>query len=152
MAQYSFVTTWRIQAPIDAVWAAILDSTTWPQWWKGVRRVEELTPGDDHGIGNVRRYTFRSALPYDLVFDMRTTRIEPMRALDGAASGELEGEGRWRLESIGPDATLVRYEWDVRTTRPWMNLLAPIARPLFAWNHDRIMRWGDEGLSRYLRT
>jgi hypothetical protein len=32
-----------------------------------------------------------------------------------------------------------------------MNLLAPIARPLFAWNHDVIMRQGEEGLSRYLR-
>jgi hypothetical protein len=29
-----------------------------------------------------------------------------------------------------------------------MNLLAPVARPFFAWNHDVVMRWGGEGLSR----
>jgi uncharacterized protein YndB with AHSA1/START domain len=152
MAQYSFVTEWRIESPIADVWTAILDSLRWPEWWKGVRRVVELAPGDERGLGNIRRYTFRSALPYDLMFDMRLTQIEPPHVLIGTASGELQGEGRWRLTEAGPNATHVRYEWDVRTTQAWMNLLAPLARPVFAWNHDRIMRWGEEGLSRYLRT
>lgn len=31
-----------------------------------------------------------------------------------------------------------------------MNLLAPVARPLFAWNHDVVMTWGGEGLARLL--
>ena len=31
-----------------------------------------------------------------------------------------------------------------------MNLLAPIARPIFAWNHDHVMRNGAEGLARLL--
>jgi uncharacterized protein YndB with AHSA1/START domain len=149
MADYEFVTEWRIDAPVDAVWAAIFDSLRWPQWWRAVRRVEELAPGDADGIGNLRRYTFRSVLPYNLVFDMRTTRIEPLRALDGAASGELEGEGRWRFKADA-GGTLVRYEWDVRTTRAWMNALAPIARPLFTWNHEVVMRQGETGLRRHL--
>ena len=44
--------------------------------------------------------------------------------------------------------TAVVYEWNVRTTKQWMNLLAPIARPVFAWNHDTVMGWGGEGLAR----
>jgi hypothetical protein len=31
-----------------------------------------------------------------------------------------------------------------------MNLLAPIARPIFAWNHDYVMRNGAQGLARLL--
>ena len=31
-----------------------------------------------------------------------------------------------------------------------MNLLAPLARPAFNWNHDVTMRWGAEGLARLL--
>jgi hypothetical protein len=31
-----------------------------------------------------------------------------------------------------------------------MNLLAPLARPIFEWNHDVIMRQGGEGLARLL--
>ena len=42
------------------------------------------------------------------------------------------------------------YEWDVGTKRRWMNLLAPIARPIFAWNHDYVMRNGAQGLARLL--
>jgi hypothetical protein len=33
-----------------------------------------------------------------------------------------------------------------------MNGLAPIARPLFAWNHDVAMRRGAMGLSRLLNA
>jgi len=44
----------------------------------------------------------------------------------------------------------VIYDWRVRTTKRWMNLASPIARPIFKWNHDRVMRWGGEGLARHL--
>jgi len=46
--------------------------------------------------------------------------------------------------------TIVRYEWRVRTGRGWMKLLAPIARPLFKWNHDYVMQRGAEALARRL--
>jgi hypothetical protein len=69
--------------------------------------------------------------------------------LEGQASGELEGMGRWRLYTAA-ETTAVLYEWEVRTTRPWMNRLAPLARPAFAWNHDVVMRQGAEGLARLL--
>ena len=149
MTDYHFVTDWRILAPIDDVFVALADSLRWPEWWHGVRRVEEITSGDETGLGNVRRYVFHARLPYDLAFEMRTTRIEAPTVLEGEARGELAGTGRWRLEAA-EDGTRVRYYWDVRTTQAWMNLLAPIARPLFAWNHDSVMRWGEEGLRRHL--
>ena len=44
--------------------------------------------------------------------------------------------------------TYVRYDWKVNTTKKWMNLLAPIARPLFNWNHDIVMKAGYEGLKK----
>ena len=149
LADYEFVTTWTIDAPIDTVWDAILDSERWPEWWKGAKDVVALQAGDADGVGDVRRYNFRSRLPYDLVFDIRTTRVEAPHALDGAASGELVGEGRWRLRATDA-GTVVRYEWDVSTTRRWMNWLTPIARPFFRWNHNVVMRWGEEGLRRHL--
>jgi hypothetical protein len=80
---------------------------------------------------------------------MRSTRSERPHLLEGEAPGELTGTGRWRFfEANG--ATAVLYEWDVRTTRGWMNLLAPVARPIFAWNHDYVMGNGAERLSRLL--
>ena len=80
---------------------------------------------------------------------METTRVVPHERLEGRASGELEGTGVWTFAETG-GGTDVRYDWTVRTTKPWMNALAPFARPLFAWNHDVVMRWGAEGLARKL--
>lgn len=149
MSNYSFLTIWRFKAPLEKVWQLLHDSEDWPAWWRGVEKVECLEPGGEGGIGAVRRYTWKSALPYRLAFNLRATRIEAPRLLEGEAFGELQGRGRWTLEQEA-DWTSVRYEWEVRTTKPWMNLLAPVLKPLFKWNHDVVMRWGGEGLAKRL--
>ena len=150
MARYSFLTTWCLDgADLERVFEAIHESERWPAWWKGVESVVELEQGDDDGVGSLGRYVWKSRLPYRLEFDMRTTRVERPNYLEGRSIGELAGEGRWRLFQNG-DVTAVLYEWDVETTSRWMNLLAPLARPVFAWNHDAVMRRGGEGLARLL--
>ncbi len=146
MADYSFVTVWRLDAPIDQVYELIRDSLRWPTWWPAVSRVEERVPGDPTtGIGNVRRYTFKGKLPYRLAFDLRVTERTPPRILAGEASGELAGTGVWALREAD-GVTLARYDWNVRTTRWWMNLLAPLARGVFRSKHDFVMRSGARGI------
>jgi hypothetical protein len=109
----------------------------------------ELEPGDENALGSRARMTWRSFLPYDLVFETRTTLVERPHLLAGEVDGELAGGGTWRLyEQDGATAAL--YEWNVRTTRPWMNLLAPVARPVFAWNHNWVMARGGEGIAKLL--
>ncbi len=149
MPEYSFTTIWRIEAPLDSVWEAIYASTDWPRWWPAVSAVDEVRPGDDRGIGNVRRYTFKGKLPYRLSFDLEVTEIDRPRTLAGVASGELAGTGRWTF-SHEDSVTTLRYDWNVRTTRWWMNLVAPLARPVFETNHDFVMQRGIEGLGRLL--
>jgi hypothetical protein len=151
-AQYSFVTTWRIGAPVDRVWDALHEVGRWPEWWRYVERATELSPGDDGGAGAVWRLEWATALPYRFTFDARTTRAERPNSLEADATGELRGTGRWWLAADGPEGpqTLVRYEWNVATDKAWMNALAPVARPLFAWNHDVLMAEGGRGLARYL--
>jgi len=148
VAEYEFLTTWCVDAPIARVFDLLHDSSRYPEWWKGVRSVVLLEPGDADGVGEARRFTWRSVLPYELSFDSRVTRVERPYLIQGSATGELEGTGTWRLfEGRGTAAV---YEWRVRTTRPWMNVLGPVARPVFAWNHDVVMRQGAAGLAREL--
>jgi hypothetical protein len=149
MAEYRFLTTWLLDAPRERVWEAIHDQKAWPSWWRGVEDVVELEPGEADGFGSFSRFTWRSFLPYNLVFEARTTRVERPHLIEGQVDGELAGIGRWRLyEDDG--ATAVLYEWNVRSTRAWMNRLAPIARPIFAWNHDWVMARGGEGIAKLL--
>jgi uncharacterized protein YndB with AHSA1/START domain len=151
VADYRFLTTWLLEADRERVWDAIYDSERWPEWWRGVEKAEKLAEGDEEGVGQLGAYVWRSRIPYPVAFQVRTTRVERPRLLEGAATGGLEGTGRWRLfEQDG--VTAVLYEWNVRTNKRWMNLIAPLARPAFEWNHDWVMRNGGEGLARLLGT
>ena len=82
---------------------------------------------------------------------MCVTRIEPLVVLEGVASGDLEGIGIWHFTSEG-SLTQVRYDWRVRTTKIWINWLAPLARPIFEWNHDVVMQQGALGLAGLLNA
>ena len=149
MADYEFVTVWRFRAPLETVWEMIYQSDRWPTWWRGVESVEVLKGGDENHLGSVRRYTWKSKLPYRLTFDMELVRVEPLSIIEGTAFGELSGRGLWQLSHDG-GVTTARYDWRVRTTKRWMNLLTPVARPFFKWNHDVVMNWGAEGLAKQL--
>ena len=142
---FHLTTEWRLEAPTDQVWALLTAVEAWPGWWKAVKRVELVQAGDADGIGAVRRMTWRTALPYALSFDMCTTRVEPNILIEGQASGELDGLGRWTLRADGA-TTYVRYDWIVAVSKPWMRVLAPLLRPVFAWNHKIVMGWGLEGI------
>lgn len=150
-SEFHLVTDWALNAPREAVWQALLALEDWPSWWRAVARVETLATGDANGIGSVRRMTWRTALFYSLTFDMRATRIEPMTVIEGRADGELSGIGRWTLAGgRAGERTHVRYAWTVEATRPWMRFAAPVLRPLFVWNHNTVMGWGQAGLRRKL--
>lgn len=151
MARFHLVTLWQIAAPIGEVYRVIRHSSHWPAWWRGLERVEQLTPGDENGIGRVYRYHWKSRFGYRLCFDIRVTRHQSPRLIEGVASGDLQGIGRWRLSEQG-GTTRVCYEWQVRTNRLWMNLAAPLARPLFVWNHHAVMAAGAEGLAQRLNA
>ena len=150
MASYSFLTTWILDASRDSVWDAIYEIERWPDWWRGVRSVEKLEQGDADGLGALYNQEWRSVIPYPVRFRTRITRIEPPYLLEADAEGELAGTGRWRF--FDGRETAVTYEWNVRTTQPWMNLVAPVARPIFRWNHNAVMHNGGEGLAGLLMT
>lgn len=149
MAEYRLVTVWRFEAPLAAVYEAVGDPLRWPCWWPDAQRVELLRAGRADGVGRAWRCTWRSGLPYRLRFDIVVTTMRPLVAVAGEVQGDLAGCGRCLFSQEGGVVT-VRHEWRVRTTRPWMNLLAPLGRPLFIRNHALAMRRGGEALARLL--
>ncbi len=149
--EYSFTTIWKVKAPIDKVWQLMYEQEKWPLWWKGVINVETLKEGDENDIGKKMRFVWKSFLPYKLSFEMVSTNVQKPFIIEGIAYGELEGEGKWNFKEEDGVTTL-QYNWDVNTTKKWMNNLAPILKPLFKWNHDIVMRWGAKGLAKKLNT
>ena len=149
MAHFKFVTFWRVRAPLEAVWAMVYDYERWPDWWRGVKQVKVIKRGGPDAIGTEMDQIWRSALPYDLHFRTRLSRVEPLRMFEVTSQGMLNGVGLIEF-SRDEDVTVVRFDWEVDTTEPWMNFLAPAARPVFGWNHAQIMDWGGECLSQKL--
>jgi uncharacterized protein YndB with AHSA1/START domain len=151
MADYHYISTWQLQAPIERVWPAISDLERLPAWYPAIQEVQTLAAGDPDGVGGRVRYLIKGRLPMRLAFEATITRVVPPRELELRAEGELAGTGRWELEQRG-EVTSVRYTWDVRTTKAWMNLAAPVARPLFTWNTRGVLLEAGQGLARFLQV
>lgn len=150
MSQYRFSSTWRIEAPRERIFRALRDYERWPQWWPGAESMHEVEPTGEDGLGGRGSYVWRSPIGYRLRFHGSATAIDRPSLLAGTVEGDLYGTGTWRLFD-GPDGTtIVVYLWEVRATRRWMRLVAPLLRPLLEWNHDRLMHDGAEGLARHV--
>lgn len=151
MAEYRFETTWRLATTAADAWAVLVDGENWPKWWPSVREVAQLTPGAPDGLGRRLRYHFATRLPYTLTFDAELVEMREPTRLVAVASGELDGTWTCDLIQDG-DVLLVRHVWAVCTTRRWMNALALLVRPAFAWNHAALMREGGRGFAARLGT
>ena len=99
-------------------------------------------------MGALYRHEWRSVIPYPSRFEPRITHVELPHLIEADADGGLAGTGTLAL--LRRRATAVTYEWNVRTTRPWMNAIAPVARPIFRWNHNTVMHQGGRGLADLL--
>jgi len=149
MSEYNFTTQWYFNHPVERVWEEIRLMDHWPEWWKYVRHVEKIRDGSKDEIGSVRRIQWSTALPYKITFDSELIALDYPRRMEGKAFGDLTGTGVWTFE---PNAkgTHVRYDWKVKITKKWMNALEPILKPVYKWNHDKVMKSGYEGLVQRL--
>lgn len=147
--EYSFVTVWKIEAPIQKVWDAICETEDMPNWWKAILNIEVLDRGNENGIGALFKQTWKGKLPYKLSMISQIEVVDYLKSIEISAFGDLQGKGKWTFTENGEIVT-VQYNWDVKTTQKYMRFLAVILKPLLAWNHDEIMRWGAIGLAKKL--
>jgi hypothetical protein len=151
VVQYSFIKKWQLKAPLPDFWTSIYNSLEWPQWWKGVVSVIEIEKNNEEGINGVRNYTWKSVLPYTLNFNMKLVEKKPLQSLKGIAFGELDGNGEWTFTQKD-SIVFVQYNWNVTTTKKWMNTFSFLLKPLFRINHNIVMRWGGKCLAKKLKT
>jgi uncharacterized protein YndB with AHSA1/START domain len=148
MAQrYVFSTVWHIDAPAQVVSEALIREADWTTWWQGLEQAN--VQNHRLGEGSVVATTWRSQAGYRLHFTLTITTFRPGDYIAFTATGDLEGDGDFILEPDG-DATTITIDWRVHTTKVWMNVLAPLLRPLFSRNHNLLMRAGEKGLKAYV--
>lgn len=146
MTDYRFDSMWVVATPVDSAFDTLRDYEAHPTWWRYVRSARRAEPSN----GTIAvRYEIQSPLFYSLSFDVELERAVRPHLIVTRASGDLTGTGEWLLaESAG--VTTIRHHWNVATTKPWMNAVAPVGGPAFRWAHDRIMERGARGLADVL--
>lgn len=149
MGTYRFVTTWRIAAPREQVWAALEDPEGYPQWWPHIEHAQVLDPGAPDGVGQHVRVTLRGRLPYRLHFETVVREVHHPERIVLDAVGDLQGVGRWDLVADG-ETTIATYTWQVATAKVWMRIVEPFVRPVFVWNHHAVMGAAARGLAAHL--
>jgi hypothetical protein len=121
-----------------------------PRWWKGVYlEAEPFEPGSEPHVGAKLRAKARGFLPYQLNFILEVVELVPNRVVGVKVVGDFDG--RWRA-ALSPKngGTHVDLTWETQLKRPWMKTLAPLLRPVFAWNHYWTTPRGEAGLKAFL--
>jgi uncharacterized protein YndB with AHSA1/START domain/mannose-6-phosphate isomerase-like protein (cupin superfamily) len=143
---YVFVDEWDVAAPAEAVFDAVSDARSYPEWWTPVYiDVESDGPA---AVGKESRQHFKGRLPYHLHTRSTITRLEPPRLIQADVVGDLAGRGTWTL-TPADGGTHVRFDWEVHADRKLLKLLTPVLRPLFRWNHDWAIERAKAGLEPY---
>jgi len=139
-ARYHFVSQYTFQGEREAIWRALVDFEHTGQRWKGLKRLEIVRPAaSGDGTGLIYRNYVRAPLGYTFDYSCEVVGVNPLRRLDLLASGELVGRGRFLIADNSDGTLRLTFLWMVETSKAWITLLTPIARPIFTRNHDRMM-------------
>jgi uncharacterized protein YndB with AHSA1/START domain/quercetin dioxygenase-like cupin family protein len=147
---YAFVDEWDVAAPREAVFDAIADARSYPEWWKPV--YIDVEADGEPALGKESRQHFKGRLPYHLHTRSRIVRLEPPHVIEGDVDGDLRGHGRWTLTDLPDGGTHVRFDWQVAADRLLLRVLTPVLRPLLRWNHAWAIARARNGLEPYARA
>ena len=146
--EYVFRDEWDVDAPIGAVFEALADARTYPEWWKPV--YIEVECSGPPAVGRVSHQHFKGRLPYALRTRSEIKQMEAPHRFEVEVVGDLTGRGTWTLTQSNAGVH-VRFDWVVLADRPLLRRLTPVLRPLFRWNHNWSVARAREGLEPYAR-
>ena len=139
VTRYHLVTDIRLGTNPERVWEALTRSDSSPSWWRRVREMEVMDEGDERGVGARFRHQVGTPLLYGVSYEGEVTRIVEPSLAEFEASGDFVGTGQFRLRPSEDGGTDLAFTWLVATPKRWMSLLGWVARPVFVWNHHRLM-------------
>ena len=148
-SDYLFIDEWDVDAPREAVFEALADATTYPEWWRPVYIAVEAD--GPVGLGQVSKTEFKGRLPYHLKTRSEITRLERPNTFEVNVVGDLTGKGVWTLTQRNGKVH-IHFDWRVIADRPLLRILTPVLRPVFRWNHNWSIKRAIEGLEPYARA
>jgi len=150
-ADYRFVTVWRVAGTVQEVTAVLGDADSLPRWWPSVYLgVVQVADAGPDGTGAAVELHTKGWLPYTLRWTLTITEPMTEKGFALTAAGDLNGTGRWTFTTDGPEV-VISYDWRVRATKPLLQRLSWLLKPVFSANHRWAMARGEESLRLELR-
>ena len=147
--EYVFIDEWDVDAPQEAVFNALVDARTYPEWWKPV--YIEVDADGPPEPGCVSKQEFKGRLPYHLNTTSEVKRMDAPNEFEVEVVGDLTGRGVWTL-TPRDGKVHVHFDWRVIADRALLRYLTPVLRPVFRWNHNWSIKRAIEGLEPYARS
>jgi hypothetical protein len=147
---YHLITHWRVRARLEDVYGILIRPEHYPLWWPEVFLDASEKPGQPAVDGRTACFHVKGYLPYTLRFQARVPERRQPHGFTIDVSGDFNGRGVWSFRQRGSwvDTT---YDWRVRVTKPLVQRLSFLLKPLFASNHYWVMRRGEVRLREMLR-
>jgi len=136
---YHFVTVFQVRAAIDDVYGLIVEPEPWLAHWGDLVEVARVRDGGRDGERGSLQGSVRAPLGYRIGGRIDVVEVEAPRYVRMQATGTIVGAGTWRLAEVD-HGTAVRFSWRVRPAARWLQLLTPVARPLFEAGHEAVVR------------
>lgn len=146
---YDFHSEWHIEGTVQEVAEILSDPLSCADWWQAsFLRIEQLESGDANHVGCVVRFISKGYLPYLEQVLFKVVEAEPMRGFTVRAAGDFHGWAACEVHQSARGKVHVISDWVIEVKDPFLRVLSPIARPLFASNHRWVMMAGEKGLQR----
>lgn len=136
-APFTFDRTWAFDAPVERLWAAVADTSRFPEWLPWLED-EDLGPLE---AGTLARFTVDPPLPYKLRLAVAVHRVEPLALVQGTVTGDLAGPARLEVAATGTGST-ARLVWSLEVQRRLLVVAERLARPAMVWGHDAVVATG----------
>ncbi|MEO6121961.1 MAG: polyketide cyclase [Acidimicrobiales bacterium] len=150
-ADYEFFTVWRVAGTVEEVKVVLGDAERLVRWWPSVYLgVTLVDRGAPDGVGRALDLHTKGWLPYTLRWRLCITEPITDAGFALAASGDLDGTGRWTFAQDGPEV-VITYDWRISATKPVLQRLTWLLKPAFSANHHWAMARGEESLRLELR-
>ncbi len=140
---FRFDREWVFTVSPETFWATVSRTDRYPEWWSWLREFES----DGLRDGSRTECLIQAPLPYSLRVTVHVDRAVPPERVEGRVTGDLEGPARLEI-APHPSGCTARLVWSLELRDSLLRRLLPVARPVMAWAHDRIVQVGVREFER----
>jgi hypothetical protein len=147
---YHFQSIWNIDCSQDQVWQ-ILTATpfSWSQWWPQLKQINTLT--EHKNMAGSKFMCTWQAIGYKIIgnIEVLSAKKPDEIVLKFQSGSDIVGRVHCQLSGT-TERTRIMFTLDVTSIKTWMNTLNSVLKPIFLYNHNRIMHSGEQGLQNFM--